>query len=298
MSAGVFTPESRLTFVEKTIGEVGGLTPFPMLVTLDQLAEIRYRVKDAWFTAGAVPSEGDPATIAGTPPAEFASVYDAAGISSTIRGYCVMDGSTGNLGDFFEGTVGAAAGDFREEYFGSAYNLALYGDFYDITADERGMWHHRVPGGATEGEWNACAFNHWLLTDSGADPGGGVYGCWASDPAGTIVEILVELSGEVAWVGGSSHLDPACSLYLGLRVRIDVHYGESFATDDTYGTDAADFDFKIKLSGATPLSCPLYSGGTEPSGGSDFILEAKEWWPYAKNSPPTPVWNSTTGIKL
>lgn len=55
MSAqGVFTNNYRVKFVEKSGSEVGNGTAFPMLVTLDQLAEILYRVKDAWFTSGQI----------------------------------------------------------------------------------------------------------------------------------------------------------------------------------------------------------------------------------------------------
>jgi len=52
------------------------------------------------------------------------------------------------------------------------------------------------------------------------------------------------------------------------------------------------------------VTCPLYiadavGGGTYPfQFGEDFVQEAVEWFPYAKDSPPTAVWNTATGAKL
>jgi hypothetical protein len=56
MAEHVTTFSPRITFVKKTAEEVGDGTDFPMLVTIDQLAEIMYRVRDAWFTAGSAVS--------------------------------------------------------------------------------------------------------------------------------------------------------------------------------------------------------------------------------------------------
>lgn len=58
MSQGVFTRMKRVTFVEKTAGEVGDGTDFPILVTLDQLAEIMYRVRKAEITTGGFTANG------------------------------------------------------------------------------------------------------------------------------------------------------------------------------------------------------------------------------------------------
>jgi hypothetical protein len=64
MSRNLVIPYYRPTFVEKTISEVGHGTFFPLLVTLDQIAEIFFRVKDAWISSGSVtftealPSDG------------------------------------------------------------------------------------------------------------------------------------------------------------------------------------------------------------------------------------------------
>ena len=62
MSAGIYTNDLRFAFVNGWLTggtdpadgsvECGPGTAFPMEVTLDQVAEIFYRVKDAWFTGG------------------------------------------------------------------------------------------------------------------------------------------------------------------------------------------------------------------------------------------------------
>jgi len=67
MGTQINTIESRIKFVKKESADVGDGTDFPMLVTLDQLAEIMYRVRDAWFTAGSFKVFGYTLTIrAGT----------------------------------------------------------------------------------------------------------------------------------------------------------------------------------------------------------------------------------------
>ena len=93
MSAqGVYTNELRVTFVDgqetptPDVGFVacGAGTGFPMEVTgantrekFDKIAEIMYRVKDAWFTAGSLRVfEGSAVVFQGVPSSRVKSLIE------------------------------------------------------------------------------------------------------------------------------------------------------------------------------------------------------------------------------
>lgn len=134
---------------------------------------------------------------------------------------------------------------------------------------------------------------------------------------GGSVELII--SGEVAWVddnGSGNPFDPLNRLYIGVTfiIRNSFHGTTgviAFCTDTSLLTAPAASSsalLKLKLSGDEQyITAPIYvdqDGLESPEyyyeAGSvtDWIFEATDWWPQAKNSPATAVWNSATGIKI
>jgi hypothetical protein len=281
----------RFQFVEKTAGEVGDGTDFPMLVTLDQLAEIMYRVRDAWFTAGSFKVYGETLTIraGATYPLVSEISVDDESLYGTgyfhARGYNVK---------------GAVAAAFAS-YFAAPY--AIYSINYRDCDSEAGIW---FPGygvldySSTSTDFR-CGFSH-------------VVGCSNSDPWSYIppdvytaigindnpeisnepARLWVDFTGEVAYVGDNP-LDPAAELYLGVEMNGSMGGGGVRTKIDGYYTDDTGANFVLGLAGGDSVSCKLYSGVTHDSI-SDFVLQAQRWWPYA--DPGGAVWDEDTGLKL
>lgn len=144
------------------------------------------------------------------------------------------------------------------------------------------------------------------------------------------VSIDVNVSNEVAFVGASSPFDPNARLFLKVKAGGDFYlWGyldgsfrpancvaiSTWPSGINYAVGAYNFPpaseitqrLVFKLKDSAP-SCPFYGtaivgypysylDGTI-QGTEDFVIEAKEWWPYAKDSPPVPIWNTTNGAKL
>ena len=145
MSAqGVFTPEYRVEFIESE--DCGDGTEFPLLVTLDQLAEILYRVRDAWFTAGELTY-----TLAGFPISISTADPPSVGALRVIGDLVSGDEILSARGYFVEDTAVVAP---WEPYFGEAYTPS-YPTIYvrDVSDNERALW---IP--STELTWGSPSF--------------------------------------------------------------------------------------------------------------------------------------------
>lgn len=128
----------------------------------------------------------------------------------------------------------------------------------------------------------------------------------------------VNFSGEVAWIdldGSGNPFSPTNKLYIGMifaqgndPVIISTDTGELLGdsvSSSSYANSPLGADFELELAGGEILSCPLYWGVTYDVGVStsvyaatNYRLKATKWWPYAKDSPPTPVWDVDTGLKI
>lgn len=273
MSAGVFTPNLRVAFVEGQVSATpdpgfvacGDGLPYPLEITgadinekLDRLAEIIYRVKDAWFIGGEITFtiSGTPATYSGPTSAPANRYTYTSATEYQIRGY----------------TVGGV----------------------DIGDNERDLW------GNDYGPYTA--FRYDMLDEFGINAGDAA---WFNP--GSRSE--VKLTGNVAIV----RADPADGFFASTNrffLQLEFYFydfgvpGYGATTDITasgiFG-DAPLFqqacNYEMQLSNCS-LTCPLYFAPLDDLGGSNFIHAAQEWWPYAKNSPSEPVWNSATGAKL
>jgi len=294
MSQGVFTRMKRVTFVEKTAGEVGDGTEFPMLVTLDQLAEIMYRVRDAWFTAGSFKIFGDTLTIRAGTTYPLVSVTTADDESLYGTGYFHARGYN------VKGTVAAAFAS----YFAAPY--AIFSTNYQDCDSEAGIWFpdYEVLDYSYSSTDFRCGFSHavgcsnsdpWSYIPSNVYTAIGIHDD-APEISNTPAALRVDFTGEVAYVGDNP-LDPAAEIYLGVEMNGSMSGNGVRTKIDGYNTDDTGANFVLGLAGGDSVSCKLYSGDTHDSV-SDFVLQAQTWWPYAKGSPAEPVWDSGTGAKL
>jgi len=109
----------------------------------------------------------------------------------------------------------------------------------------------------------------------------------------------------VAWVddnGTGNPFDPLNSLYVGLLFRmqglgsyVQVSTKKAAPLDTTAGIRLV-----FEMASGSP-SCDLYRNGSSAVtsvSGSDLVITAQKWWPYAKENPAEPVWDDTSGAKL
>lgn len=319
MSAqGVFTPEYRFKFVKGSLTEgtetilpsepgavvkCGSGTYYPLLVTVEQLAEMFYRVKDAWFTDGEVSvtsTDGYTSTtvtmtvLGGAPPDELVS-------SPTgfyfYRGYYKL-----------ESFVGAG----EAPYFQAAYTVNST-DYRDVDDNERAMW---LPFfNEEDGDLyaspafspNANAFTQFMLSDLSGDPppSYGIESTQSDSAFVTGVDLSLMFSFCVAWIddnGSDNPFDPLNSLYVGMKFHMarSSSYAQVSTKKETPLETSAGLQLVFELASGSP-ACDLYrytSGSVTGVSGSDIVLSAKKWWPYAKGNPAAPVWDETTGAEL
>lgn len=302
----------------------GDGTRFPMKVTQKQLAEIFYRVRDAWFTAGSYDEQylnaiDPPAALVFLDSIELPITFDGL-LYGWCRGYWICEGDE-------EGDGGFAVGANYDDLFDSSYDPMGAG----ITASmdigyvreansEFSMWCHVNDDDTTEEKakgtetsvnkfrwgyqgittsivyyafpWFDRPFgwsglNHYSIKLlSGGDDDTSYYGM---NPSGTLV---CQLTGRVAYLGNHPFEEDA-ELYVELFMQLEF----AVETWSGKGYGAAGIDFKIALSDSV-VSCPLYLQNAGPAAsGTDFILTAKKWWPYATTAV-VDAWSETTGLPI
>jgi hypothetical protein len=309
MSAqGVFTPEYRAQFVTGWLTggvdpmdgsvECGDGTEFPLLVTRDQLAEILYRVRDAWFTAGELTY-----TLAGFPISISTADPPTVGSVRVVSELVMGDETVNARGYFAEDTAVAA---LWSGYFKAVYTPAfLVPDIRDVDDNERAIW---IP--SSELTWGSpsfpytagssitwgTAFAHYLY--SFGDTSSSTEYRIVSPGSAVNPSLYLSTPLQVAWFGGVSPFDPASSLYLEMNFSL---YAASDLMVSSLYTAYPSGNLVIELSTDT-VQFPLYlsplANTLSAAVAYDFTITAQEWWPYAKGDPDTPVWNSLTGAKL
>lgn len=316
MAQGVFTRRKRFTFIEKDISEVGDGTAYPLKATADQVAEVFYRVKDAWFTSGEVDlGTSGKISVYGTLAVGDPFVFGGGG-DYRERAYGIQkDAPWANADYYFQDSYTSGIPDFAYAYDIDTKERALFKDNVGVNFPQAPSSLFIEPD--VEFDANVsyypditfrCAFSHLHNCDPLPTASYGIY----AYPENTIPSDATEtkssvvFSGQVAWVdvnGSGNPVDPLNELYIGVRFSAMTFYGSAapplwIGTDNAYSTDPLYCNFVIQLATST-LTCPMYCdiiGGFISS--SDFVMTAKEWWPYAKDSPPVPVWESTSGAKL
>jgi len=267
--------------------ECGDGTAFPMEVTLDQVAEIFYRVKDAWFTGGGVSWEFSESTVSISAPtaAPTNRRLDVSASTYQQRGYCKLGG---------------------DDYNGATYDAGIGNYYSDIADNENGMWKD-----AWNDPDNVDAFSYEqddLNSIQGGDPE-----WWGDTGVGIGVYAKVYRGKRVAVVKA----DPADGLYALTNqffLEIEMYWFDYGVvpfggSTNIYNSQGGFGDFSSRavlisnyiLRLATgDATCPVYFDalGSTNETGTDFIHEPQVWWPYAKDNPAVAVWDSATGLPL
>jgi hypothetical protein len=285
MGNRVTTPNLRFEFVEKTAAECGDGTAFPMEVTLDQVAEIFYRVKDAWFTGGSASWYvfGSPFTVTASTSAPANRSLEIDGVTYQTRGYTILD---------------------AYPYNGATYDAGIGNYYSDIADNENGLW---------QDAWNdpdhVDAFSFEQDDPNSIQTGDPNW--WGMSYAGVYAKVY--RGKRVAVV----KLDPTDGLYAATNkfyLEIEMYWFDYGVlpfggSTNIYNSQGGFGDFssravlicnyilRLQTGDAT---CPVYFDalGSTNETGTDFIQEPQEWFPYAKDNPAVPVWDFETGAKL
>jgi len=294
MSNGVFTRNKRFTWVDGQVTSgtpdegfvaCGDGTAFPMEVTLNQVAEIFYRVKDAWFTLGSASWKisGSPQTITAPINAPANRTLEIDGSTYQTRGYTILD---------------------AYPYNGATYDAGIGNYYSDIADNENGMW---------KDAWNdpdhVDAFSY--EQDDPNSIQGGYFEWWGDTGLGVYAKVY--RGKRVAVVKA----DPADGLYAPTNqffLEIEMYWFDYGVvpfggSTNIYNSQGGFGDFSSRavlisnyiLRLATgDATCPVYFDalGSTDETGTDFIHEAQVWWPYAKDNPAVPVWDTDNGAKL
>ena len=129
------------------------------------------------------------------------------------------------------------------------------------------------------------------------------------DPPTSDSVFLFQIGQEVAWVDDDGSGNP---LSAGNRIFVSLFFYAatagffpmSICSDrPESGYDDTGYYFKLALQSGTPkakIYATLLGAPASVSfpDGLDFTITPTEWWPYAKDSPPVPVWDTATGLHL
>lgn len=346
MATGVFTRDTRIRLVRGWLTggtdpadgsvECGDGTRFPMLVTLDQLAEILFRVKDAWFIQGEYNGSN-------SYPGYTASYRITASTTApSARVSYINSGSFQNRGYHANSS---AVSVFSDPYLEAEYDDGSGGMFREISDNERAVLLEENDS-LEEPFWN----NHsTLLVTAFSTIQSNIQSLETSsdyfqaeyldyfDPGPSGAGVIVMMSSQVAWVdvnGSGNPIDPLNKLYLGVQLQVimdpsggatpliphsdnsTAYPSPAGATSPIMSTYLPEVDvslggpateecrYVLRLAPASiggppvDVSCPLYTDITGWGSTSmvDFIQQAQEWWPYAKAAGP--CWSTATGTAL
>jgi len=319
----------RLNFVEGWVTggtplaggvECGDNTGFPLKVTAKQLYEIIFRVKDAWFTSGSIEALGGSVSVIGSPVVGdplISWVYNR----ETERAYSVR-----RMPSY------AYAKHFLKEGYSTGIGSSIYTHGFEADDKERLMFTDLAtsrinlsmsgipdpyrPYSSYTGDSNydtltfRCGFHH-LNTSSAysttAPSDYGFYTYFSGSGSYSGLESSLVFSGRVAWVdlnNSRDPFDPLNELYIEASFVFGGGYSGVappfyFATlmSEGVGRGPVGCDLVLQLSSSS-VRCPLYYDiPVAPSLGavSDFVITAKEWWPYARPDG-TQKYNTATGL--
>jgi hypothetical protein len=366
---GVFTPELRFQWVKGQVTSgtpdegfvaCGDGTAFPMEVTLDQLAEIMYRVRDSVCTGSSSLTpvdEFDPvATVAVTSIQPDERLLKTELVDSfsyqesvTIRGYVTARGTLDDL------DTPPPMEDVSDVFLSEVYDIGF--DYYLDDSDpyenltvrfreavqERSIWLQHENEFRYEMRDAVFGVVGFPSIDLGNGPfrtgfsfGSGtfselipttapaIYAAYPIAGGGSRAFVSLDFNGQVAFADDDNSGNP-CSpgnrIYIGLNFSAGVIGGviEGLVLQSNKGYQESSLTLGLeveerlilKLSDNVEVSCPLYGfkidfdGSATPLDdaegsyyGTDWVFEATEWWPYSKDSPALPVWNTETGAKL
>jgi hypothetical protein len=282
--------------------ECGYGTSCPIPVTLSQLYEIIYRVKDSAITSGKVLytdefSSNEIIFIlgGGVPDKNQTRVFNEPFIFySCGHGYVVNT-------TIYE--------ESPENLFGEPYLTEDgTGPFYDALSDERVIWY--MTNSFSTGITHSIIYDNFFFSSSDYPTRYGVYTYTPPNPeapeptpdygSGSLDYILGRV---VAWVGGDSPFSPESSLWLSASLNVSslgLFFGLGISSEKSEYTSRIEGVFEIELSNNDVISIPGFVnesiiGATEVI--TPFRVKATEWWPYATTAGD-PAWNAETGLPV
>ena len=258
---------------------VGAGSYYPLKVSLYELFEIAYRVKNSRIT-GAVSLD-----------------LDIGGVTDTVH-YLF----TGNNPNIQNNWYDDPSGDWTYR----AYSIA------EVDAnDEIQMWQGNLdtptslpiypPVGQVP--ITPTGFSHNADSYNTNGPISGVYSVYATGSGGNAgAYFSLQFTGDVAVydpINGTSKdpFDPANELWIGLEIDVfDYAYPVSFGfSSHDFGGYLYVGDIQLKLSGPNFLNVPIYTNSLEITGGSsNMVVEATEWWPYQTSNGQN-AWDTSNG---
>ena len=125
----------------------------------------------------------------------------------------------------------------------------------------------------------------------------------AFDALGSEADMDLYFGNRVAVVdnSGTGYLfAPENDFYMAVGFFFSSGVGTSFLSTLSFFADGSNVcDLVLKLGGADEVTAKIYaSSESDVISAEDFVFEPTTWWPYAKDSPAVPVWNTLTGEKL
>jgi len=294
MANGVFTRNKRFEWVDGQVTNgtpdegfvaCGDGTAFPMEVTLDQIAEIFYRVKDAWFTGGQADWKID---VFGTPSASFSAPtsaptnrrLDIDSLTYQQRGYCKLgaDDYNGATYDAGIGSYYSDIGDNENGIWRNAWNNPDHIDAFSYVQDDP----NNLQGGNSE--W-------WGETGTGAKARvyrGDRVAVVKANPADGLYAPTNKFYLEIEMYWYDYH--PVLNFFGGTNIYNGVDGGGDWSS---YSIEICNYVLRLSTGDAT---CPVYfpTLGTLDQTGTDFIHEPQVWFPYQDAGGN--VWNPATGL--
>lgn len=306
-STGVFTRKRRVKFVEKTAGQVGDGTAYPMLVTMAQLAELMHRVRDArWVSGTATTSDGTLESVVTfttvTPPtAKVEFELQAGNIDSayTRRGYVAetndiapdepmnaYDGSFFSTVDYL--TVGGTNGEPTESlaYREAITERSILANGFPISAPTESGYYEALAtldsyllSSPNDKFKTGFSFFGTSWTDGFVEPT--IYAPFSTwddlTVSGSAVPylggmVVISFSGEVAWVdlnSSGSPIDPLNELY------VAVFFGVRNSFDGNTGNYSHSSNLSMLYS---PTSGKLADLKLKLSGVGDYLTAAIYGW--------------------
>jgi len=305
MAQAVYTRKKRFEWVEKTLSEVGDGTQYPLEVTLDQIAEIFHRVKDAKFSSGyATVNTGDPETE----PAFGYFIYSSTAIT-TDRAYGLSGGNLTYRGYTTKEEVTPITIDPANiPYLGDAYDAGNGDNYLDIADNERGIliqtilpsWN--INTGDVVTAFSVNCSNPEASTDPEFFYSGFAFDLDPPTPAATSATVV--FTGYIAVVKEApnhSFIAPSNRYFIEMEFSAQdsipvLKISTNEASISGSPTEISGCRYVMRLAGGAEVSCPIYADNTgyDFVGGNDFIHEATEWFPYQDQNGD--VWNPTTGL--
>lgn len=320
MGNRVTTPNLRFEFVKGWLTggtdpadgsvECGPYTAFPLEASLDQIAEIFYRVKSAQFTENTLFVDGISSGVtAGTISPRVMYSDSGGGLSDNylMSGYWSFDEDPF---DIYPAALPYFGDQYTENYWDAISSVTT--NFRDIADNEIGLW---LPRGETtqQPKWNITsdqlgivnAFSWYSISATGTVTQPSIPIPWISqfvdpDVIYEQLEMTVAFTGRIGVVYGGFEGEiyhPNNQFFLEMDIIGAMQGAGLYFNAGTIesGYNATDASYTMRLNSGD-VSCQLNSTNADLIG--EIVHEATEWFPYAKDNPAVPVWDFETGAKL